>query len=455
MFTPMNRLNFYFVFFLLILIPKEILEAQPAGTPIDGVVAVVGKHMIKQSEIEIALLQAKSNKQDISECEVLESMLLNKILLHRAEVDSLTVSDEQVEREMDSRIQSMLGYYGTKENLEKQFGKTTEQIKEQFFDLIRENILTMMQQQRITDGIKITPEEVAEYFNAQPQDSIPTIDAAAEIIQIVQYPVVTERDKQSVRKKMEEYRERISQGTKMSTLATLYSEDPGSSKRGGELGFFGKGQMVEPFEDAAFALNTPDEISPVIETRYGYHIIQLIEKRGNQINCRHILLQPKASAETIMAVEHLLDSVANLLRDRKISIQDAVQKYSQDSSKVNGGYMLNPYDNSTNVPLPLLKELLQENAANIVLDNMQAGDVSNPMTFQSEAGLAYRILYVKHKTNSHKMNLTQDYDKIYNLVLSNAKTTATTKWIKNILPSTYIRLNKKYKDCSFQLPWNQ
>ena len=453
----MNKFISPFIIFFSLLVLGNISTsfAQSSGIVIDGVTAVVGKHMIKQSEIDIAVLQAKSSNQNLSECEALESLLMNKLLLHRAEIDSITVSDDQVSREMDNRIQNLLSYYGTRENLEKQFGKTTDQIKEQFFDVIRDNILIMMQQQRITDNIKITPEEVTEYFNAQSEDSIPTIDASAEIIQIVQIPKVTEADKAAVRSKIEDYRERILKGSKMSTLATLYSEDPGSAKRGGELGFFGKGQMVEAFEDAAFALTVPEEVSPVIETPFGYHIIQLIEKKGEQINCRHILLQAKPSPQTVAATEKLLDSVATLLRNKTISIQDAVQNYSQDSSKVNGGYMLNPYDNSTDVPLPLLKELLKENTANSTLENMHAGDVSHPMPFQSEAGLAYRILYVKHKTESHKMNLSQDYDKIHNLVLANAKIRATAEWMKNVLPSTYIRLNDKYKDCNFQLPWNR
>lgn len=443
------------IFLLLITGDFSISSAQSSRTVIDGVAAVVGKHMIKQSEIDIAVLQAQSSNQTLSECEALESLLMNKLFLHRAGVDSVTVSDDQVNREMDNRIQNLLSYYGTKENLEKQFGKTTDQIKEQFFDVIRDNILIMMQQQRIVDNIKITPEEVTEYFSSQPEDSIPTIDASFEIVQIVRTPMVTEADKAAVRSRIEDYRERIINGSKMSTLATLYSEDPGSAKRGGELGFFGKGQMVEAFEDAAFALTTPDEVSPVIETPFGYHIIQLIEKRGSQINCRHLLLQPKPSLQTMAATEKLLDSVATLVRNNAISIRDAVQKYSQDSSKVNGGYMLNPYDNSTDVPLSLLKELLKENAANIALENMKEGDVSNPMPFQSEAGLAYRVLYVKHKTEAHKMNLAQDYDKIHNLVLANAKIKATANWVKNVLPSTYVRINDKYKDCNFQLPWNR
>ena len=274
------------------------------GVVVDKVIAIVGQNMIKQSELEGALLQQKMNSKLIIEdefatkCDLLEGMLINKLMLHQAEVDSIEVTDDEVNREMDNRIRYMISAYGSQENLERQMRKSLSEIKDYFKDVIRDNIMISQIEQKLTGTLSVTPQEVVDFYNSIPKDSLPTIEQEYEFSQIVKIPQISEEEKESVKARLNDYRERILKGTKFSTIATLYSEDPASAKKGGELGFFSRGDMVGEFENAAFALQD-GEISPIIETKYGFHIIQMIERRGNQVNCRHILLQPKVTSQQL------------------------------------------------------------------------------------------------------------------------------------------------------------
>ena len=271
---------------------------------IDKVIAIVGQNMIKKSELETAFLQQKMNSKLIIEneyeqkCDLLEGMLINKLMLHQAEIDSIEVTDDEINREMDNRIRYMISAYGSQETLERQMKKSLSEIKTYFKDVIRDNIMISQIEQKLTGTISVTPQEVAEFYNSIPKDSLPTIEQEYEFSQIVKMPQVSEEEKERVKAKLNDYRDRILKGSKFSTIATLYSEDPASAKKGGELGFFSRGDMVGEFENAAFALQD-GEISPIIETKYGFHIIQMIERRGNQVNCRHILLQPKVTSQQL------------------------------------------------------------------------------------------------------------------------------------------------------------
>ena len=250
--------------------------AQNTGNDVvvDKVIAIVGQNMIKQSELEGALLQQKMNSKLIIEdefatkCDLLEGMLINKLMLHQAEVDSIEVTDDEVNREMDNRIRYMISAYGSQENLERQMRKSLSEIKDYFKDVIRDNIMISQIEQKLTGTLSVTPQEVVDFYNSIPKDSLPTIEQEYEFSQIVKIPQISEEEKESVKARLNDYRERILKGTKFSTIATLYSEDPASAKKGGELGFFSRGDMVGEFENAAFALQD-GEISPIIETKYG------------------------------------------------------------------------------------------------------------------------------------------------------------------------------------------
>lgn len=423
---------------------------------IDKVIAVVGKNMIKQSELETGFLQTKSKLGIIdnpynAKCELLEGMLINKLMLHQANIDSVVISEEQISRELDNRIKYMIRGYGSKENLEKQMNRSISEVKDYYRDIVKENLMISDIEGKLTGNIKITPKEVSDFYNAIPKDSIPTVEEEFAFIQIVKIPKISDEEKLIIKDKLNGYRSRILKGDKFSTLATLYSQDPGSARKGGELGFFSRGEMVSEFEATAFTLQ-PGEISPVIETKYGFHIIQLIERRGDQVNCRHILIQPKVSDIELYKAKTTLDSISNLIKENKISFEDAIKTFSDDASKLTGGSIINPYTANSSFAKENINEAM-ENLDKIDLDKLNQGDITKPILFKTEAGNAYRLIKVKSKIPAHKVNLKDDYDKILNSALESTKSKAIMDWANKRVAKTYIRVDKEYKDCDFKINW--
>jgi Parvulin-like peptidyl-prolyl isomerase len=424
---------------------------------VDKTIAVIGKNMLKLSELETSYLQQKKVGIDENEynnkCSILEGLLINKLMLHQANVDSVKVTEDEITREMDSRLRYMISKAGSKEALEQQLGKSIGDIKDAYKDLIKENILISNTENKLTNDIKITPQDVTEYYKTLSQDSMPTIEDEYEFEQIVKIPIISKEEKQIVKDRLEGYRKRILQGDKFSTLAALYSEDEVSAKRGGELGFFSRGDMVSEFESVAFSLRE-GEVSQVFETKYGFHIIQMIERRGDQVNCRHILLQPKVSDMALMQAQTKLDSIRELIINNKITFADAVKKYSDDASSLTGGKVINPYTASARFNKNGINDVLQ-NVDKIDLDVMKKGDISRSLLFKGESSNAYRLLKLTVKVPAHKVNMIDDYDKIYNAALENAKTKAVMKWANDRVMKTYIHLDEEYRDCNFKINWFQ
>ena len=433
--------------------------AQNTGNDVvvDKVIAIVGQNMIKQSELEGALLQQKMNSKLIIEdefatkCDLLEGMLINKLMLHQAEVDSIEVTDDEVNREMDNRIRYMISAYGSQENLERQMRKSLSEIKDYFKDVIRDNIMISQIEQKLTGTLSVTPQEVVDFYNSIPKDSLPTIEQEYEFSQIVKIPQISEEEKESVKARLNDYRERILKGTKFSTIATLYSEDPASAKKGGELGFFSRGQMVGEFENAAFALQD-GEISPIIETKYGYHIIQMIERRGNQVNCRHILLQPKVTIQQLTEAYKELEEIKEKIDKGEITFEEAIVKYSDDPSKVNQGLIINPYNASAIFTKDAINETMS-NVEKVDFNAMKQGDITKPIKFNTELSEAYRLIKVNRKTDAHKVDLTLDYDKVHASALDNKKTEIIREWANKRLKKTYVKIDSKYQSCNFKLNW--
>lgn len=423
---------------------------------IDGVIAVVGRNMIKESELETSFLQAKSQVGIMEDafdtrCNIFESMLINKLMLHQAEIDSIEVTDEEITRELDSRIKQMIRAYGSQEVMEKMMKKSVSEIKTIYRDLIRENIMIAQIDQKLTGTINITPQEVVDFYQSIPQDSLPVIEQEYRFAQIVKLPKISDEEKEAVKSRLNDYRERILKGSKFSTLATLYSDDPASAKQGGELGFFSRGDMVAEFENAAFSLQE-GEISPIIETQYGFHIIQLIERRGNQVNCRHILLQPKISEVQMEQARKELNEIKDEIAKGEITFEDAVVKYSDDASKINGGVIVNPYNASASFSKDAINETMQ-NVDRVDFDAMKEGDITDPVRFKSDLADAYRLIKVTRKTSAHKVNLTEDYDKIQESALNSKKTDIIKEWAEKRIKNTYININPEYRDCNFKLNW--
>ena len=430
---------------------------------IDKVVAVVGKNIILQSDIENQYIQyrlqgmAEGTGKEVR-ARILEDLLLQKLMLNQAEMDSITVTDEQVEAELNRKIQWFIARIGSKEKMEAQFGKSMSEIKDEVRQASKDNMLQEQVQAKIMENVVVTPKEVKDFFNNIPKDSLPTISPSYEIVQIVKRPPVSIDEKLQVKDRLYQIRKRILEGeSSFATMAVLYSEDPGSARQGGELGFAGKGVYATEFENVAFNLRD-GEISDVVETQFGFHIIQLIERKGETVNCRHILLTAKVPVEALEKAQNQLDSVAQLIRNGDITFEDACKKFSDDDSKSNGGYLNNAATGGNWLSLQDMQELEvsypeYKNLA-FVISRLEVGEISDPVPMTTnENNDAFRLVMVKRKTEAHQANLTDDYNLIQNWALGQKRQEAIGKWVSNKAAKAYIHLDEAYKDFDFYYDW--
>lgn len=428
--------------------------AQPSGSAmVDKIVAQVGDKVVLFSEVESQYWQMAMQggvQSDDLRCGILEELLLQKLLLNQAELDSVTVSDSQVEGEIDRRIRYFVNQLGSPQKLEEYYKKSIVEIKDEFRDLIKQQLLMQTMQGKITENVKITPNEVKKFFTTLPPDSVPSIPSVLEIGQIVIKPMPNQVEKDEIKKKLEDLRVRLVKGENFAAMARLYSEDPGSAKNGGELGMFGRGEMYPEFEAAAFALSTPNEISPVIETEAGFHILQLIERKGDYINVRHILMISKASPMSLFLAKQKLDSAYTQMAAGKLAFQDAVEKYTTDEQgRQNGGLMINTYSGNTKFrPEEIDPNLFFQ------IDKLKAGEFTKPMIYPDSDGKdTYRIFYLKSRSLPHKANLKDDYATIQEMALRQKKLQAMQKWVREKTKSTYIRIEDEFKGCTFKYNW--
>lgn len=422
---------------------------------IDEVVGVVGGNVILLSDIETQYLQLKAQGSILGgsqlRCQILESLLYQKLLLNQAELDSVEISDSRVESAMDARLRYFINQFGSQEKLEEFYQKSVLEIKEEMRELVRNEMKISEVQQKITENLQVTPSDVKEYYHSLPPDSIPLIDVEYEIGQIVKNPPITVEELSRSYDKIKALRDRITKGDNFSTLAILYSEDPGSAGKGGELGMFNRGTMYPEFEAAAFNLNNPGDVSEIIKSEAGYHIIQLIERKGEYINVRHILIQPKVSPESMEMARAKLDSVAQLILSDSLTFEEAVLKYSDDPNRISGGLIINPETNSTRFASDQLDPSLF-----FIVDKLEVGEISQPVRFLTDENKeAYRILYLKIRTEPHRANLQDDYDKLKNLARANKQDTMINDWIDEKIEGTYIKVNEKYASCTFLNNWTK
>lgn len=444
------------LFIILLTALPIVLSAQNNKQLVDGIVAVVGQTIIKTSDVEQAYAQVRL-RQGISKgyeerCTLLESMLINKLMVHKGMVDSVEVNEDQVEEQVQYYLKMAVMQAGGKDKLRDVYMASYDELHDQYFDILRERSISQQIEYQLTENVKITPAEVNNYFSAYPTDSLPEIAAQYEISEIVIEPTISQDERERVHYELSELRERILKGEKFSMLAKLYSQDPGSASKGGELGFFGRGEMVSEFETAAFALK-PGEVSPIIETQYGFHILQLIERRGNTVNVRHILLQCKTSSEDLLRARIQLDSLADEIRVGNITFEDAALKYSDGVSKNQGGMVSNPATGSYRFE----KETFSQLYPGVGIVAMEEGEISNATSHTTTNGKsAYCLIKLNKKIPSHKANLTDDYDRIYNAALQEAKTKKIVEWANRMVRTTYIRISDEYKDCpGFKVNWNR
>jgi peptidyl-prolyl cis-trans isomerase SurA len=436
--------------FLIFLLPG-ILIAQPQS--IDKIVAIVGDKAILLSEIEsqaMQMEQQETSKDSNLRCNILEDIIIQKLLLNQAEKDSVVVSDEQVDGELSKKIRYFVSQIGSIEKLEAYLGKSIVQIKDDFRDRIRDQLVVQQMQGKIAGDVKVSPAEVRAYFESIPTDSIPFIESEIQVAQILKKPPVNQAERERVRKELQDIRQKIIDGRSFASMAAFYSEDVVSAAKGGELGFVGRGDLVPEFEAAAFALKGKD-ISDIIETMYGFHIIQLIERRGETINVRHILISPKASANDLEVARIKLDSISEVIRLGRMSFEDAALKFSDDAdTKNNGGLLINPGSGSTWFEVSQMDQSLF-----FVVDKMKIGELSDPVPVRiGEKKESYRIVSLKARTEPHRANLKQDYQRILLAAENEKKEKLVKDWIERKRQSFFIKIDPEFSDCPFKNSWN-
>ncbi|MBN1597668.1 MAG: peptidylprolyl isomerase [Bacteroidales bacterium] len=415
---------------------------------VDKVVGVVGKNQVLYSEVEEQYLQyiAQGVKPKPTKCEVFENILSQKLLANQAEIDSLIVDELTVEMELDDRIKYFINQIGTEEKLIEYFGKSILEIKEDMRDAVREQLLMQMMRREITSTLSVTPTEVRNFFKSLPEDSIPYIDAQVKINQIVVYPKSSEQAILDVRERLLNLRERIMNGEKFSTLAVLYSEGP-SAARGGDIGWVSKADVDPAYFKAASALKE-GQISKIVESEFGYHLIQLIERSDERIHTRHIIMKPKITYEEKEEALTRIDSIVQLVRLDTLTFERAAMFYSQDEdTRMNGGLRVNPVTGNT------LFELDEfETSEHYIIRELKVGEISKPYESKDKNGkLVYKVIRIKLKTEPHKANLKQDYELLKQMTSQVKESEIVDKWVEDKLRSTYVKLNEPYNNCNFRI----
>lgn len=421
---------------------------------IDEVIWIVGDEAILRSEVEEERLRAQYEGQAIPGdpyCVIPEQLAIQKLFLHQAELDSVEVSESTVSHQVDMRMNYYISQIGSKEKMEEYFRKTSSEIREEMMKSVRNQMTIQQMQQKLTANIKPTPAEIRRFYNSLPQDSIPMMPAYVEVQILSFVPPVPIEEIERIKGRLREFTERVTSGqADFAMLARFYSEDTESAKHGGELGFVGRGQLVPEFADVAFSLNDPKKVSRIVETEYGYHIIQLIEKHGERINCRHILLKPRVSATDKINALTRLDSIAKLIRVDSMSFEQAIIRYSEDKNTVmNAGLMTNPNTGASKFEY---QDLPAEVAKQIY--SMKEGDISEPfvMIDPTKNKEVCAIVKLKHKTDVHRANLTDDFQAVKAMLEQKLAGEFIHKWILNKQKETYVQIDPQWANCDFEYP---
>lgn len=429
------------------------MSAQSGNNVIDEVIWVVGDEAILKSDVEAARMEAVQMGQRLDGdpyCVIPEQLAIRKLFLHQASIDSVEVTDADVFQQVDARINYYIQNIGSKEKMEEYFGKTTTQIREQLYNLIRDEEMTVLVRQNLVKNIKVTPAQVRRYFRELPEDSIPFIPTKVECQIITRNPLIPQEEIDRVKDELRDYTERVNNGTaQFSTLALLYSEDKASAQQGGELGFAGRGSYVPEFANVAFNLTDPKSISKIVETEYGFHIIQLIEKRGDQINCRHILRRPRVSMEALQQCINDLDSITAEINKGLYTFDECVAIVSYDKdTRNNYGIMVNENDATSKFEM---KDLPAEVARAVA--GLQVGEISKPFIMVDSKGKeVVAMVKLKNRTNGHRATMADDYQAMLDVVVNKLSEEKIESWIRSKQQTTYIHINDDWQNCEFKYP---
>lgn len=436
------------------LLPVASMQAQEQKNVIDEVIWIVGDEAILRSDVENArmeFLQQGQRFEGDPYCVIPEQLAVQKLFLHQAAIDSVTVSDGDIFQRVDMRLnQIILNEFGSREKLEEYAKKSLSQIREQMFNSYRDQEMVQEVQRSLVKNVKVTPAQVRRYFKDMPEDSIPFIPTKVECQIITREPVIPIEEIERVKDDLRNYTERINNGSaQFSTLALLYSEDKLSAQQGGELGFAGRGSYVPEFANVAFNLTDPKAVSKIVETEFGFHIIQLIEKRGDMINCRHILRKPRVSTEALQKCVNDLDSIAAEINKGLYTFDECVSVVSYDKDTRNNYGLL--FDEDTGSSKFEMKDLPTEVARTVA--GMKVGEISKPFIMVNKKGKeVVAIVKLKNRVNGHRATMAEDYQELQSVVLNKLCDEKLEQWIRDKQKTTYIHINEDWQNCEFQYP---
>lgn len=423
------------------------------GSIVDEVIWVVGDEAILKSDVEAMRLQAEAEGMRFKgnpDCSIPEQIAVQKLFLHQAAIDSIEVSEADVAQGVDEQINYWINLIGSREKLEEYRKMSISQIREQMHDDYKNSQLVRKMKEKLVEDVSVTPADVRNYFRDMPADSIPYVPTEVEVEIITRKPKVSQDEINRIKEELRGYTERVTNGgASFATLARLYSDDTESARQGGEIGYTGRGVLDQAFANVAFNLTDPKKISKIVESEFGYHIIQLIGKRGDKVNVRHILKIPKVTAEATNLEVNKLDSLADEIRTGKYSFEDAAIYVSDDKdTKNNKGVMVNNVDHALTSRFQM-KDLPTEVAR--VVEGMKVGEISKAFTMVNRNGKTQAaIVKLKNRIDGHRATITEDFQVMKNMVLNKERDKVIHDWVVEKIKKTYVRMKDRYKDCDFE-----
>lgn len=434
------------------------LFAQSPNNVVDEVVWVVGDEAILKSDVEAARMDFGANIAGNPYCVIPEQLAIQKLFLHQAQLDSIEVTASEINPYVEARLNELVMRAGSKEKLEEYYHKTLTQIREMMYESIKEQKIVDKVRSNLTKDIKVTPADVRRYFKELPEDSLPWIPTQVEVQIVTVEPRIPQEEIDRVKSDLRDYTERVNSGeTSFSTLATLYSEDTESARYGGEMPFFGRAELDPAFANVAFGLTDPKKVSKIVESEFGYHIIQLVDKRGDKVSVRHILKRPKLAQKDIDESIARLDSIAEDIRVNKFTFEEAATYISDDKdSRNNHGLMTNvTTDRTTGMEYRTSRFQLQDLPQEIakVVANMNTGEISKPFSMLTAKGKEVcAIVKLKTQIKAHKASMSEDFQVLKDVVVSKKQAEKIKQWIVDKQKSTYVRVNQDWKNCEFEYP---
>ena len=418
---------------------------QGQGISLNKIIAKVDNYYVLRSDLEEAYQSyVGQNQTPPQKCQLLESLVVNKMMLAKAEIDSVVVEEKIVDSELDSRMQYMAQQFGSEKNIVEAYGKSLEMLKSELRTQVKDQKIVQKMQNKITTDVKVTPRDVRKFFDGIPKDSLPYMPAEVEVGQILRYAKPTKEQKEALRQRLLDLKHRVEKGEDFGKLAKENSEDVGSAEKNGDLGFAKRGMMVAPFEGAALKLK-PNEMSDVVESDFGLHLIQLLETRGAEYRARHILLRPDYNRLDLTGPTHYLDSLRNLIQIDSLKFEKAAKDYSEDKNTADAGGLLRDAQSGGS---RLAMDGSMEYAMFQMLDTMKVGAISAPLSYRTEDGKsAVRLLYFKSKVPPHSADFTKDFEKLQTIVLQNKKNRAIDDWFKKSVADVYITVDPEFHSC--------